>query len=153
MPEINVEIEGLIEVQRKMEQMVAELHGAPMLNAMRDATLLVQRDARKLCPVDTGRLRSSIVPEVRQQTGVVIGVVGSNVTYAAAMEFGTRPHWPPLDALEPWARRHGMSAFLVARAIARRGIKGRRYLRGALEQNAKRIHVLIERAVQMIVGK
>lgn len=49
------------------------------------ACLLVVRDAKKLCPVDTGRLRSSITHEVEGTTGRV----GSNVEYARAVEMGS----------------------------------------------------------------
>lgn len=48
--------------------------------------------ARELCPVDTGRLRSSLVWRAEgggRTTGVVIG---TNVDYAAAVEYGTAPH-------------------------------------------------------------
>ncbi|OKI04929.1 hypothetical protein A6A06_09545 [Streptomyces sp. CB02923] len=52
----------------------------------------VQNEARRLAPVDTGRLRSSIVA---RQTGGGRRVgyeVGTNVNYAAAVEYGTAPH-------------------------------------------------------------
>jgi len=52
----------------------------------------VQNEARRRAPVDTGRLRSSIVSRA-EGSGRSLGyVVGSNVNYAAAVEFGTAPH-------------------------------------------------------------
>ena len=81
------------------------------------------------------------------------GIVGSNVVYAPFMELGTRPHWPPRSALEVWARRHGTTAFLVCRAIARRGTKARRFLQRAVEENERRIHQLFERAGRIILEK
>lgn len=117
---------------------------------MRTATLLVTRSARKNAPVDTGVLRASIMPGSRQQGDVTVGVVGSNVSYAPFMELGTRPHWPPIAALETWARRHGTVAFLVARAIARRGLRPRRYLQRALDDNARRIRQLIGNYVSKV---
>ena len=150
---LDVEIRGLEETRAKMEQMVVDLHGKPMLEAMRDATLIVQRSAREYAPVDTGRLRASIVPEVRMAGADVVGVVGTNVKYGPFMELGTRPHWPPLGALETWARRHGTTAFVVARAIARRGTKARRYLQKALQNNREAITRLLDRAVGRIVRK
>ena len=48
----------------------------------------VQNKARELCPVDTSRLRSSIVHRI-DGSGRTTGVtVGSNVVYAAAIEYG-----------------------------------------------------------------
>ena len=59
---IDVEIKGLEETQRAMEQIVRDLRGEPFLSGMRRATLLVQRSAKQKAPVDTGRLRASITP-------------------------------------------------------------------------------------------
>ena len=54
------------------------------------ATLAVEREAKHLCPVDTGRLRSSITPEVAREGQEIVGRVGTNVEYAPYQEFGTR---------------------------------------------------------------
>jgi phage gpG-like protein len=150
---IDVEVKGLIELQRKAAQMVRDLQGEPILNAMRDSVLLIQREARINAPVDTGRLRASITPEIRSEPGAIIGVVGSNVTYAAPIELGTRAFFPPTAALEVWARRHGMSAFVVARAISRRGLAARRYLGRAFEDATERIKARFEKALQEIIEK
>jgi len=48
------------------------------------ACLMVERDAKIFCPVDTGRLRSSITHEIEGTTGRV----GSNVEYARRVELG-----------------------------------------------------------------
>lgn len=153
MSKFSAELRGLRETQANMDRIARELHGDTMVEGMRDATLYVVRDARKLAPVDRGILRASILPEVRSEGRTVQGVIGSNQQHAPFMEFGTRPHWPPLGALAVWARRHGTSAFVVARAIARHGIKARRYLRGALEMNVGRIVSRLERAVQESIRK
>ena len=85
---------------------------------------------------------------VRQQ---VIGVVGSNVLYAPYVETGTKPHWPPISAVETWARRHGMNPYLVARAISRKGTKPIRYLESAFAANENKIILLLERTVKGII--
>lgn len=150
---VDVEVKGMIELQQKMEQVARDLHGSPMVDAMRDAALLVQRDAKINAPVDTGRLRASITPEVRTEGNDILGVVGSNVEYAPYMELGTRPHWPPIGALEVWASRHGTEAFLVAKGIAAHGIKGKHYLQNAFEKNQSAIVEKLDRAVKGIVDK
>ena len=99
---VRAEVRGLRATQKKMEQIARDLRGAPFLDAMRKATLIVQRAARINAPVDTGRLRASITPEVRTMGKKVYGVVGSNVEYAAKMEkpgnvrrSGRRPYLEP----------------------------------------------------------
>ena len=57
---------------------------------MSRACLMVERDAKKLCPVDTGRLRASITHEIDGLTGYV----GSNVEYSRAVELGTEKQSP-----------------------------------------------------------
>jgi phage gpG-like protein len=51
----------------------------------------VQNEARRRAPVDTGRLRSSIVSRVEGGGRNLGYVVGTNVNYAAAIEFGRGP--------------------------------------------------------------
>ena len=59
------------------------------------AGLLVERDAKLLCPVDTGRLRNSIHTElVLTETGGEAHV-GTNVEYAAYVEYGTGQRGDP----------------------------------------------------------
>lgn len=98
--------------------------------------------AKRLCPVDTGRLRSSITA-VRVTPG--FWKVGTNVEYAPYIEFGTGifgplhirvQKRPPSEALERWARRHGLRGlgFVIARSIYNRGgLPPRPYLRPAFE--------------------
>jgi phage gpG-like protein len=152
MSELRLELKGLREEQARMTQIVADLHGEPFLQGMRNATLLVTRDAKRYAPVDTGRLRASITPEVRVSGPTTVqGIVGSNVSYAPFVELGTKPHWPPVGALATWARRHGTVAYLVARAISRRGTKAVKYLERAFTENISRIVGYLDAAVQGII--
>jgi len=151
--DVSVDIQGVLETQAEMERIIRDLRGDRFLNALRDCTLWVQTDAKINAPVDSGRLRASITPDVRTDGDTVMGVVGSNVTYAPYVETGTRPHWPPVGALETWARRHGTTAFVVARAIARRGTRAHRYMQRAAESNTGRIQTHLDSAVGEIVER
>lgn len=72
----------------------------------------VQNRARELCPVDTGRLRSSIShSEPAHDSDGVYVLVGTNVDYAEFVEFGTsRQHPQPYlrpaiaEAVHAWPR-------------------------------------------------
>ncbi|MCU0515233.1 MAG: HK97 gp10 family phage protein, partial [Anaerolineae bacterium] len=139
MPISGVEIRGLVEAQQKIAQVVRDLRGEAYLRGMREATLMVTRSAKLRAPVDTGRLRASITPTVQRSGETVTGVVGTNVKYAAAVELGSRPHYPPIAPLKVWARRKGLNAYAVANAIAKRGTEPRRFLQQAFDENKNAI--------------
>jgi phage gpG-like protein len=120
--------------------------------ALTKSGLVVEGRAKELAPVDTGKLRQSITTQVRTDSALV----GSNLQYAPTMEFGRRPGatMPPAGALIGWMTRHGMDTrmeFALRRAIARRGIPEKRFLRGALEQNRARIEGYFQEAAQNII--
>lgn len=173
---ISTEVKGLEETKRKLEQMAEDVHGKPMVDAMRQATLIVTRSAKqnlsrptegvKFPTVNSGQLRNSITPEVRLFRGNVLrGVVGSNLLHAPYMEFGTgipagRPrHVPPLRVLEVWVNQKNrggkkLNAYVVQRAIAKRGgLIPRKYLQRAIDDNTPKIKELFEGTVKMIVNK
>lgn len=168
---VSLELKGLREQQREAERIVRELGGGPMVEAMRQATMLVQGTAKREAKVDTGMYRASITPAVSVHGTVVEGIVGSNLKYAPYVVLDTRPHWPPIEAIRQWVHRKGIGgrvlgqgrirrasasvergiAFLIARKIARRGTKGDRSLMLGIERNAPRIYALFERAVVRVL--
>ena len=158
---INVELKNMKTLQRKLDQITADLHGDPMRGAMAEATMLVTRSARQNAPVDMGTLRASILPEVVMRTEVVTGIVGSALHYAPHMEFGTKPHWVPKRVLYEWALRKTKGKKKAAIALAHKawisigvkGLKARRYLQSAVEDNADRIFRILGDVVGRIVSK
>jgi phage gpG-like protein len=165
--DIDAEILGLKEVAEKLDQLASEAgHGSfTLTGALQESTgkaaLLVTRSARKNAPVDTGRLRASITPEVVTRDNVVRGIVGSNVSYAPHQEFGTRAFTPPISPIWRWAMRKTKGNFkrasrLFIRAmtsIRGRGIIAKRYLQRALESNSGKIFDLIGKAVGRVIEK
>jgi HK97 gp10 family phage protein len=148
---MQVEIRNLQETIDKLDLLGNQVH--QMDRPLRYAASLVTETAKHYAPVDTGKLRSSIVAGVKSNEFGISGIaVSSNIAYAPHMEYGTRPHFPPVSALQGWARRHGMNPFLVARAISRRGTKAHRFMRRALDENRTRIIQIFEEYVKKLVG-
>lgn len=58
-------------------------------DAMNKACLVVERDAKKNCPVMTGELRASITSQVQANGTEIQGQVGSPLMYANYVEYGT----------------------------------------------------------------
>lgn len=122
-----------------------ELVAGPVRDFLLKSALTVEARAKETAPVDTGRFRASIKHQVEHTQAIV----GSNVEYAPFIEFGSRPHWPPRGALQPWARRHGFPPglegdFLVRQTIARRGTRARHVFQRALDHSRGTINGFIE---------
>lgn len=108
--------------------------GRHMDNAMSGSLdLLIEWTAAET-PVNLGLLRGSWMAEIVQgERATLSGEMFTPLVYGWPVERGRRPgKMPPVDAIKLWARRKlGLQgkeldqvAFLIARAIGRRGTKG-----------------------------
>ena len=126
-----IEIMGLDRLRAKLNQDIVR---EPLAALLRKAAATGRRVAREGAPRDTGALVRSITAEA----GPRMARVSSTLPYARAIEEGVRPGSaaPPPEALRSWLRRRGSTAspFVVARSIARRGRKGRFFMRAAARQ-------------------
>lgn len=175
---ISTEIKGALELKNKLEQVAEDLHGKPMVNTMRKATLMIARDAKinlsrsttgvRYPTVNSGQLRNSITPEVKTTRGIIPvlqGVVGSNLKHAPYMEMGTgipagrARHVPPIWALKKWIEQKNrggkkLNPYTVQRAIAKRGgLMPRKYLQRAFDKNKSDIEDMFGKTVSSIVSK
>lgn len=70
----------------RVNECLEELHER-LAQALGEAGLLVEADAKVNCPVQTGNLRASITTQL--DDGALECLVGTNVEYAAYVEMGT----------------------------------------------------------------
>lgn len=61
----------------------------PVAKDLQRRALQVDRQAKQLCPVDTGRLRSSITNQLAADHQGLYADIGTNVEYAVFVELGT----------------------------------------------------------------
>lgn len=113
--------------------------------------------ARANCPSGvTGALALSIQPgPITITNNNVEAIVEANADYASYVESGARPHFPPVDALKDWAAKFlgdEKLAFVVARAIARRGIYAHPFMGPALLENMPVFQNAIFAAVARATG-
>lgn len=120
--------------------------------ALDAALLILEADQRRNVAQDTRRLMGSITREVQGEGAVLTGRVGPSLGYGLFVERGRRPgKFPPISAIQGWARRHGIPPFLVARAIARRGTRPQPFVQPSLDKNRVRIDQLFARVgVRMV---
>ena len=69
----------------KLNYKLETLANLDISKALNKACLVVENEAKRLCPVDTGDLRNSITHEVDDG----VGIVGTNKEYAPYVEYGT----------------------------------------------------------------
>lgn len=86
---ISVRIDGVQGLLSKVKALVPKVREGTR-RAVGITLLLIETDAKLFCPVDTGRLRSSIHAE--PDSNGLGGTVGTNVEYAETIEFGSRTH-------------------------------------------------------------
>ena len=103
------------------------------------SVIQIEGDAKRLAPVDRGQLRRSLTHEVTASGRDIVGKAGTKLEYARFVEEGRGPgKQPPVATIAGWASRHGIpeaSAYLIARAIGRRGTRPRPYLKPAFDKN------------------
>lgn len=79
-----VELDGMTLVISNIDKITPELEAA-IDQALQEAGLETEAEAKMRCPVDTGRLRASI----QSHPGHLETTVSTNVEYAPYVEFGT----------------------------------------------------------------
>lgn len=108
----------------------------PVVRFLTRKAIEVQNEAKRLCPVDTGRLRSSITYELRQSDHPY-AVVGTDVTYARFIENGTGIYGPHKTPIRPVRAKflafkpRGSAVTVFARQI--RGRPATPFLKPALD--------------------
>lgn len=153
---IRVSITGKDENKKFFDQLPNRL-GLALLQAMQDAAILIQSLAKIKAPVFRGALRVSIVQAVRQEGAKLLGEVGSALPYAQVIEFGRKAGWfPNVDNLKVWARRRlgdERLAFVVGRAIKKRGFQAQPYLEPALEEAEPRVQLIFAARISQAIGE
>jgi HK97 gp10 family phage protein len=138
---IEIEVKGLDEAVRMLDAL-PETVKTQAAAALATAAYETEAEAKRLAAVDTGAMRSAIRA---RQVGSFAWEVRSPRP-GVYVEFGTRPHFPPLAPIRAWARRHGIekAAFAIARKIARVGTRAQPFMRPALDKVMPRIRQLID---------
>lgn len=112
----------------------------------------VAREAMQVAP----KAFSTLVQSIRSfRVEPLHWRVAPGVDYAPHVELGTPPHFPNPLNLQPWVQRvlgvRGAEArekaFLIARAISRRGTRAQPYMRPAAERMESRVFELMRQGV------
>jgi len=129
---ISVSITGAEEIKKNFSALATHFPAwvaAANVGTAEDIADQARRNVKEIDAFDTGELYSSIKVSASAKGRSV--VVYSDSKHAPFIEFGTAPHFPPLDAIRAWCARKGIpiaAAFPIARAISERGTPERPWL-------------------------
>jgi hypothetical protein len=139
MIEYTASINGLDQLQRHLEQAPGMVL-AETARAVNRSLTTYQQTARDLAPVDSSRLRNSILVTPAKIEGTkVTGAVTASAPYSAAVEGGTGLYGPNKARIRPKHKR--ALAFTVGGkkvvVTSTKGMKGRFYMKGSLDRHQK----------------
>lgn len=158
-----------------LDEQIELLREFPLLSnrelviAMNKSVSRIENNVLPFVPVDRGTLRGSIGSDVKEISSLsIIGRVGSSLSdevYPKVMEFGREPgkKFPPMEPLEAWVRRVILRneedegkirsvTFLIARKIAKNGIKAREFLKQGFEKSLDDVKGYFAEALENIAN-
>lgn len=117
---------------------------AALLKGVEKALTRIEADAKRNCPVDDGRLRSSITHTVEASGEEARGRVGTNVDYAPYVHEGTGIYARDGNGRKkPWVYVHPKTG----ERVFTHGQKPRPFLRDAMESNQGNIAKIFQETV------
>lgn len=87
---MSVEIKGLDSLRRKLQSLGGDIEKAAEKGAV-STSKVIREAAMEHCLKKTGDLRESIYSKIVRSKGTITGFIGTNLEYAAYVEFGTGP--------------------------------------------------------------
>lgn len=97
------------------------------------ASIVVSRGMQKEAPQHDGALSRSITTTTTTYTAKVY----PKAKYAIFVEKGTRPHFPPINAIEKWANDHGINPYVLAKSISKKGTKANPFVKNTSDKYSK----------------
>lgn len=152
MASVSVEIKGLDQLQSAFSK-APDVVAKESRDAIMRSLILLQAAAKERTPRDRGGLWNSIKPKMISSLEGQLVIEGTGEEYAIFVHEGTRPHFPPLAAIAPWAESHGIPAFALALSIARKGTKPYPFFKWAREAKEADINGIFENALKNILAK
>lgn len=145
--QINFQVAGLQELQRKLERIKNLERDQRVNQALGRGAAYIQAQVKLLTPVDTGNLRNKIIA---QQEKFMEWVVETNVEYAIFVEFGTGRKGDPAvphTSKESWTYYSDE----LKRFITTHGQKPAAMFRDGFSQSHRQAFQMIKREVEEII--
>ena len=106
-----------------------------------------------LVPQDTGDLLRSFHMEVVYENKNWILRIYSTKEYAQWVNDGTKPHMPPISAIEGWCKRKGLEPWAVAMNIKKYGTKPHQFIPTANDIRQRLKYAKFDQAIKDKIDK
>ena len=123
-------------------------------------SFLVPQLVRRTPSGATGFLRQGVTYERKfagsEGASGRVGFTGPGSAYAEAVEFGARPHWPPIAPIRHWAQRvlgDASAAYPIAAAIAKRGTPAQKMVERTGTEAGPQAEQVMIRAVDEVMRR
>lgn len=157
--EIKSDLKGVARLSKRFPGVSKDVRLAAVIEAVN----LIEREVKLRTPVGAGpiHLRDTIHGRAESRGATVWGVVGTPLEHGEPVEFGTKPHFPPLGPIEFWVEKKlGLSgdeahaaAFLIARKIAAHGTMGAHMFEKGFEAAKDRVNRILAGIPDRIIEK
>lgn len=161
---LSITLQGFDQLERAFSQ-APQVVGEELGIFMHGLVAHLEAEVKDRTPAAHGLLRASIVGRANSVGGAmnthVLGIVGSANAYVVPVELGTKPHMPPVLAIEDWVKvKLGLTgkearsaAWGIARKIAKKGTKGAFMFRDAFEENAAEVQHQFDQTISRILAR
>lgn len=115
--------------------------------ALEKSAITVQREIMIAAPHGvTGDLARDVGIEFVELSAIV----KPKKKYAIFVEKGTKPHTPPISAIEPWARKKGIPVGAVWQSIRQKGTKANPFMEKAVANSKDKVLAIFKITVDTI---
>lgn len=142
-----VDVVGEEELRRKLQSLTAAVQGQALAAAVESGAQLIQNAAKEKTPYRTGSLRRSIHTEVEGGAARAEATIGTDVVYAAQVEFGGTIT-PKTKKLLHWVDQNGVEHF--AKSVTQ---VARPYLRPAFDEKSNAAAAEVGAALRQVIAR
>jgi len=152
-------LEGVESLVKRFPEVSREVRESKLSEAL----LLLEARVKEKTPQGAGpiHLRDTIFPKVQIAGEQITGILGTPQEHGVPVEMGTKAHFPPTEPIRFWVqkvlglqgREAKAAAFLIARAISRRGTKGAAMFEQGFSENESQVMRILEGIADEIVRR
>lgn len=139
---ISVDAKALQQAIRKSPEGIVEATHQALLRSAIYAQKCFRRNLN--ANTDTGSLKRSVRYHFTSKVAVEIA---PEAEHAPFLEYGTHPHYPPIEGIRRWAKKKGINPYALQRSIGKRGTRAHPYLDKTFREVAPYARKSLDRSI------